>query len=221
MTGTSKAGRPAWILTFTQTLEKYRWKNEGKKENVSGWLNPSARFCSEGIASLTSPSFRPLPSLILILKCFATESVRGRNFVAVKKGSLLNFLPCLFPEIAGLFCFSNFCLPSIFGVILSFFSVSKSSKNGLNWYVYHYVLQTKDGRKDGTFCFTSTEARLLIGDGDRGGRRLNHGYRPKKTGETMDRRQNTGSVKAMSPLHCTATSALRRNCCFKWKDLYW
>ena len=36
---------------------------------------------------------------------------------------------------------------------------------------------------------------------------------PKKTGETVDRRQNNGSVKAVSPRHCPATSALR-NCCF-------
>ena len=39
------------------------------------------------------------------------------------------------------------------------------------------------------------------------------GYRPKKTGETVDRRQNNGSVKAVSPRHCAATCALR-NCCF-------
>ena len=67
-------------------------------------------------------------------------------------------------------------------------------------------------------CFTSTEARLLIRDGDRGGKgmrewRLNRGYCPEKTGETMDCRQNNGSVKAVSPRHCPATSALR-NCCF-------
>ena len=36
----------------------------------------------------------------------------------------------------------------------------------------------------------------------------------KKTGETVDRRQNNGSVKAVSPRPCAATSALR-NCCFK------
>ena len=35
----------------------------------------------------------------------------------------------------------------------------------------------------------------------------------KKTGETVDCRQNNGSVKAVSPRHCPATSALR-NCCF-------
>ena len=39
------------------------------------------------------------------------------------------------------------------------------------------------------------------------------GYRLKKTGETVDRRQNNGCVKAVSPRHCPATSALR-NCCF-------
>ena len=76
------------------------------------------------------------------------------------------------------------------------------------------------------FAFTSTEARWLIRDGDNGGGggggegggrtkewRLDRGYRPKKTWETVDRRQNNGSVKAVSPRHCPATSALR-NCCF-------
>ena len=62
-----------------------------------------------------------------------------------------------------------------------------------------------------TFCFTSTEARWLIRDGDGGWRgrktRLDRGYRPKKTGETIDRRQNNGSVMAVSPRHCPATSA--------------
>ena len=43
--------------------------------------------------------------------------------------------------------------------------------------------------------------------------RLDRGYRLKKTGETVDHRQNNGSVKAVSPRHCAATSALR-NCCF-------
>ena len=63
---------------------------------------------------------------------------------------------------------------------------------------------------------------MLIRDGEGGGGgggggarewRLDRGYRPKKTGETMDRCQNNGSVKAVSPRHCVATSALR-NCCF-------
>ena len=35
----------------------------------------------------------------------------------------------------------------------------------------------------------------------------------KQTGETVDRCQNNGSVQAVSPRHCAATSALR-NCCF-------
>ena len=30
---------------------------------------------------------------------------------------------------------------------------------------------------------------------------------PKKTGETVDRRQNNESVKAVSPRHCPATSS--------------
>ena len=41
--------------------------------------------------------------------------------------------------------------------------------------------------------------------------RLDRGYRPKKTGETVDRRQNNGSVKAVSPRHCPATCCF--NCC--------
>ena len=46
--------------------------------------------------------------------------------------------------------------------------------------------------------------------------RLDRGNRPKKTGETVDRRQNNGSVKTVSPRHCPATCALRNcsfNCC--------
>ena len=67
-------------------------------------------------------------------------------------------------------------------------------------------------------CLTSTEARWPIRDGDRVGRGresdwLDRGNRPKKTGETVDRRQNNGSVKAVSPRHCPATCALR-NCSF-------
>ena len=67
----------------------------------------------------------------------------------------------------------------------------------------------------------STEARWPIRDGDRVGRgresdRLDCGNRPKKTRETVDHRQNNGSVKAVSPRHCPATCALRNcsfNCC--------
>ena len=72
--------------------------------------------------------------------------------------------------------------------------------------------------KPSTFCFTSTEVRWLIRNRDREWKRmkesrLDHGYCPKKTGETVDHHQNNGSVKAVSPHHRTATSALR-NCCF-------
>ena len=45
---------------------------------------------------------------------------------------------------------------------------------------------------------------------------LDRGNRPKKTGETVDRRQNNGSVKAVSPRHCPATCApcnCSFNCC--------
>ena len=67
-------------------------------------------------------------------------------------------------------------------------------------------------------CLTSTEAGWPIRDGDRvgWGREsdwLDRGNRPKKTGETVDRRQNNGSVKALSPRHCPATCALC-NCSF-------
>ena len=80
----------------------------------------------------------------------------------------------------------------------------------------------RDARKltvVGLCCFTSTEARWPIRDGDRVGKgreseRLDRGNRPKKTGETVDRRQDNGSVKAVSPRHCPATCALS-NCCFQ------
>ena len=62
------------------------------------------------------------------------------------------------------------------------------------------------------FCFTSTEARLLIRDGDWGGGGGERRKSERKTGETVDRRQNNGSVKAVSPRHCPATSALRNRC---------
>ena len=72
-----------------------------------------------------------------------------------------------------------------------------------------------------SYCLTSTEARWPIRDGDRVGRgreseRLDRGNRPKKTGETVDRCQNYGSIKVVSPRHCAATCALRNcsfNCC--------
>ena len=72
-----------------------------------------------------------------------------------------------------------------------------------------------------SWCLTSTEAGWPIRDGDRVGRGresdwLDRGNRPKKTGETVDRRQNNGSVKAVSPRHCPATCALCNcsfNCC--------
>ena len=64
---------------------------------------------------------------------------------------------------------------------------------------------------------------MCVGGGGEGGGRGGGGGRderlmarpripPKKTGETLDR-QNNGSVKAVSPRHCAATTALR-NCCF-------
>ena len=72
-----------------------------------------------------------------------------------------------------------------------------------------------------TFCFTSTQARWPVRVGDRevgwgeGGKRVKARPRAptRKTEEAVDRRQNDGSVKAVSPRHCAATSVLR-NCCF-------
>ena len=63
---------------------------------------------------------------------------------------------------------------------------------------------------------------MLIRDGDwgwggggGGGERVKARPRAptRKTEEAVDRRQNSGSVKAVSPRHCAATSVLR-NCCF-------
>ena len=71
----------------------------------------------------------------------------------------------------------------------------------------------------GLFCFTSTETRWLIRDGDMGwkeGERVKARPRTppeKRPEETVDRRQNNGSVKAVSPRHFPAPSALR-DCCF-------
>ena len=72
----------------------------------------------------------------------------------------------------------------------------------------------------GPFCFMSTEVRWLIRDGGGDERMKAHcGYRSKKTGETVDRRQSNGSVTAVSPHHCPVTSALR-NCCFNCRAGY-
>ena len=64
-----------------------------------------------------------------------------------------------------------------------------------------------------SFCFTSTEARWLIRDGDGGG----GGGKGTKKWKLVDRRQNNGSVKAVSPRHCPAISALR-SCCFNCRS---
>ena len=47
---------------------------------------------------------------------------------------------------------------------------------------------------------------MLIRDGDMGGR--GERVKARKTEEAVDRRQNNGSVKAVSPRHCAATSVL-------------
>ena len=72
----------------------------------------------------------------------------------------------------------------------------------------------------GPFCFTSTEARWLIRDGDgsggEGAERVKARPRipPKKDrrDRAVDHHQNNGSVKAVSPHHCPASSALRSSC---------
>ena len=60
----------------------------------------------------------------------------------------------------------------------------------------------------------STEARLLIRDGDSGGGGGRVKARPRIPPE-KDRRDRglPPDIKAVSPRHCAATSALR-NCCF-------
>ena len=79
--------------------------------------------------------------------------------------------------------------------------------------------QAVDGRRHRLWacCLRPQKRGCLLGTGTRGkgtkGWRLDRGYRPKKTGETVDRRQNNGNVKAVSPRHCAANRA-PRNCCF-------
>ena len=59
-----------------------------------------------------------------------------------------------------------------------------------------------------TCILLTIEPRWLIRDGDRGEgdervkARLDRGYRPKKTGETVDCRQNNGSVQQLVELPC-------------------
>ena len=75
----------------------------------------------------------------------------------------------------------------------------------------------------GPCCSTSTQARWLIRDGGRGregGGGGEEGERvkarpqipPEKDRRDVDRRQNNGSVKAVSPRHCAETSAPRNSC---------
>ena len=56
-----------------------------------------------------------------------------------------------------------------------------------------------------------------VGEGEvgGGGERVKAGPRPptRKTEEAADRRQNKGSVKAVSPRHCAATGVPRSYCC--------
>ena len=73
---------------------------------------------------------------------------------------------------------------------------------------FFFIVALRPRKRDGLLG-TGTEWE---GDGTREWR-LDRGNHPKKTGETVDRRQNNGSVKAVSPRHCPATCALR-NCCF-------
>ena len=68
---------------------------------------------------------------------------------------------------------------------------------------------------------------MLIRDGDREevGKRVKARPRAptRKTEEAVDRRQNSGSIKAVSPRHWVATSVLRNfcfNCCAKQSSNY-
>ena len=60
------------------------------------------------------------------------------------------------------------------------------------------------------FALHPQKQGCLLGTGTGGERasewRLDRGYRPKMTRETVDHHQNNGSVKAVSPHHCAATS---------------
>ena len=87
---------------------------------------------------------------------------------------------------------------------------------GARFFFFYVALRP---RKRGSLLGTGT-GRGWVGWGGGGGGtkewRLDLGHRPKETGETVDRRQNNGSVKAVSPRHCPATCALRNcsfNCC--------
>ena len=74
----------------------------------------------------------------------------------------------------------------------------------------HFAVRPK---KRGGLLVTGTGG---VGGGGGGTKewRLYRGIPARKRPErTVDRRQNNGSVKAVSPRHCPATSALR-NCCF-------
>ena len=74
---------------------------------------------------------------------------------------------------------------------------------GQDWYffiLFFYVALRPRRRDD--LLGTGTEWERGQGDW------LDRRNRPKKTGETVDRRQNNGSVKAVSPRHCPATGIL-------------
>ena len=63
-------------------------------------------------------------------------------------------------------------------------------------------------------CFTSTEARWLIRDGDRVGRgRQSEGSNAETVRKRQERPWTAARTMEVSPRHCAATCALR-NCCF-------
>ena len=70
------------------------------------------------------------------------------------------------------------------------------------------------GARSGPFCFTSTEARLLIRGGERGGRgRESKGSTADTARKRLERPWTAARTVEVSPRHCPATGALR-NCCF-------
>ena len=85
---------------------------------------------------------------------------------------------------------------------------------GNTWLSHSVFLHPQDH-----FALRPQKRGGLLGTGGKGMKewRLELEYRPK---ETMDHRQNNGSVKAVSPRHCPATCALCNSCfnCCAWAE---
>ena len=126
-------------------------------------------------------------------KSLTSRSKNGTYFVSVTMSQQLSNSTYIIHLFINLFCWNQECY---------------RRQNGY-WIlprVVHFTLHPQ--KRDG-----------LLGKGTKEWR-LDRGYRPKKAGETVDRRQNNGNVKAVSPRHCPATSALRNFCfnCRAWAE---